>query len=127
MHEGKEESEDETNPPPPAQGPACGDGDPPQDDNDDDEEEEGSSSDSKMGEAEDNQPEDNDNAGTGKFYKPQTPHGKEMTKMFCHFCDLAEQDVNAIVVYFGVYSFAHLATFQQDHRKDTFASGRNVI
>jgi hypothetical protein len=43
-----------------------------------------------MGEAEDGLPEDPDNAGMGKFYKPQTPNGKAMAKMFRHFCDLAE-------------------------------------
>jgi hypothetical protein len=49
------------------------------------------------------------------------PRGKAMAKMFCRFCNLTEQDANAIVVYFGVYSVAYLAKFQQDHWKDTFA------
>jgi hypothetical protein len=44
-----------------------------------------------------------------------------MAKMFRHFCDLARQDANAIVVYFGVYSIACLDAFLQDHWKDTFA------
>jgi hypothetical protein len=74
-----------------------------------------------MGEAKDDLPEDPDNVGTGQFYKPQTPHGKAMAKMFRHFCNLAEQDANAIVVYFGFYSVACLAAFHQHHWKDTFA------
>ena len=116
---GKEgnESEDEANPRPPGQGPAPppggGNGDPPQDGDEDNEEEDSKSSDSEMGEAEDGLPEDPDNAGTGKFYKPQTPNGKAMAKMFCRFCDLAEQDACAIVVYFGVYSVPRLAAFHQ--------------
>jgi hypothetical protein len=44
-----------------------------------------------------------------------------MAKMFRRFCNLAKQDVNAIVVYFGVYSIARLGAFHQDHWKDTFA------
>ena len=44
-----------------------------------------------------------------------------MAKMFRRFCDLPKHDANAIVVYFGVYSVARLAAFQQDHWKDTFA------
>ena len=64
---------------------------------------------------------DPNNAGMGKFYKPQTPNGKAMAKMIRHFCDLAEQDASAIVVYFGMYSVARLAAFHQDHKKDTFA------
>jgi hypothetical protein len=44
-----------------------------------------------------------------------------MAKMFCQFCDLPKQDANAIVVYFGMYSITHLAIFQDDHWKDTFA------
>jgi len=75
-----------------------------------------------MGEAEDKQPEDPDNAGTGKLYKPQTPHGKAKAKMFRCFCDLAKQDANAIAVYFGMYSIARLSAFHQDHWKDTFAN-----
>ena len=74
-----------------------------------------------MGEAEDDLPEDPDNVGMGKFYKPQTPHGKAMARMLCCFCNLAEQDANAIVVYFSIYSVAHLAAFHQHHWKDTFA------
>jgi hypothetical protein len=74
-----------------------------------------------MEEAEEGKPEDPDNAGTGKFYKPQTPRGKAMAKMFCRFCDLAKHDANTIVVYFGVYNVNCLAAFQQDHWKDTFA------
>jgi hypothetical protein len=57
----------------------------------------------------------------GKFYKPHTPRSKGMAKMFRQFCDLTKQDAKAIVVYFDVYSTARLATFQQDHWKDTFA------
>ena len=90
------------------------DGDLPQDDNGN-EEEEDRSSDSEMGEADEDQPENSDNAGAGKFYKPQTPREKAMAKMFRRFCDLTKQDANAIVVYFGVYSVAHLAVFQQHH------------
>ena len=74
-----------------------------------------------MGEANNEQPKDPDNTGMGKFYKPQTLHCKAMAKMFCHFCDLAERDANAIVVYFGIYSIACLGAFHQDHWKDTFA------
>ena len=74
-----------------------------------------------MGEADNKQPEDLDNAGMGKFYKPQTPHGKAMVTMFRRFCDPAERDLNAIVVYFGMYSVARLSAFHQDHWKDTFA------
>ena len=40
----------------------------------------------------------------GKFYKAQTPSNKMMVKMFRRFCDLTEQDTNAIIMYFGVYS-----------------------
>jgi hypothetical protein len=77
-----------------------------------------------MEEADGDQPEDTDNAGTGKFYKPQTPNGKAMAKMFRRFCDLAERDANAIVVYFGVYSEGHLADFLHTHWKDTFTQGQ---
>jgi len=52
---------------------------------------------------------------------PQTPNGKAMAKMFRLFCNLAEQDANAIVVYYDVYSVACLAAFHQDHWKDTFS------
>jgi len=44
-----------------------------------------------------------------------------MAKMFRRFCDLTKHDAIAIVVYFRVYSVKHLAAFQQDHWKDTFA------
>jgi hypothetical protein len=64
--------------------------------------------------------EDPENAGTLKYYKPQTPNGKIMVKMFCRFCDLTMKDANAIVIYFGVCAVKHLAAFQQDHWKDTF-------
>ena len=74
-----------------------------------------------MGEADEDEPEDPDKAGTGKFYVPQTARCKSMVKMFCQFCDLPKQDANAIIVYFGVYSVTRLAAFQQDHWKDTFA------
>ena len=43
-----------------------------------------------------------------------------MVKMFRRFCDLTDQDANAIVMYFGIYSEAHLAEFLNDHWKDTF-------
>ena len=66
------------------------------------------------------QPDDPERVGTSKYYKPQTPNGKTMVKMFHHFCDLAQRDANAIVIYFGIYSVARLATFQEDHWKDTF-------
>jgi hypothetical protein len=55
--------------------------------------------------------EDPEWAGMGKFYKTQTPNRKEMVKMFKRFCDLTDRDASAIVVYFGVYSEAHLAEF----------------
>ena len=74
-----------------------------------------------MGEADEGQPKDPDNMGTGKVYKPQTPRGKGMAKMFRRFCNLAKRDANTIVVDFGVYSVAGLAVFQHDHWKDTFA------
>ena len=73
-----------------------------------------------MGEADRGKPEDPDNAGTGKFYSPQTLRGKNMAKMLRQFCNLPKHDANAIIVYFGVYSVACLAAFQQDW-KDTFA------
>jgi hypothetical protein len=41
--------------------------------------------------------------------------------VFSRFCDLTEQDANAIVVYFGIYSIARLGAFHKDHWKDTFA------
>ena len=113
----------------PAAPPGGSDDDPPhgdgdkedkEDEEEKEEEKEESSSDSEMEDAE-NEAEDPDNAGTGKFYRPQTPRGKNMAKMFRHFCDLPKRDANAIVVYFGVYSVARLAAFQQDHWKDTFA------
>ena len=66
------------------------------------------------------QPEDPENAGTGKFYKAQTPNGKAMVKRFKRFCDLTDCDASAIVVYFGVYSEGRLAEFLHDHWKDTF-------
>jgi hypothetical protein len=93
---GDDESEDETNPSSPRQRPALppggSNGDPPQDGDDDkdDKEDDNDSSDSEMGEAEDGLSKDLNNAGTGKFYKPQIPNSKAMAKMFHHFCDLAE-------------------------------------
>jgi hypothetical protein len=97
--------------------PRGGDGDPPHDDGDDrdEEEKEESSSDSEMDDVDRDKPEDPDNAGMGKFYSLQTPRGKNMAKMFRRFCDLPKRDANAIVVYFGIYSVARLAAFQQDH------------
>jgi hypothetical protein len=122
---GSDESEDESNAPPPLQGPAPppggGDGDPPQGSGSDEEDEDDVSSDSKMEDAEEEDHEDPDNAGMAKFYKPQTPRGQAMAKMFRHFCDLRKQDANTIGVYFGVYSVTRLAAFQEDHWKDTFA------
>lgn len=122
-----ESGEESDRPPSPretAPPPGGGDGDPPHDSDDDDEEakseEDKSSSDSEMGEAGEEEAEDPDNAGKGKFYKPQTPRGKAMAKMFRRFCDLPKRDANAIVVYFGVYSAVRLAAFHQDHWKDTF-------
>ena len=43
-----------------------------------------------------------------------------MVKMFRRFCNLTDCDANAIVMYFNVYSKAHLAEFLHDHWKDTF-------
>jgi hypothetical protein len=63
---------------------------------------------------------DPENAGTHKYYKPQTPNGKIMAKMFCQFCDLPMKEANAIVVYFGVCTIKHLAAFKQDHWKENF-------
>jgi hypothetical protein len=82
-----DDSEEESDAPSPGHGqnmpPGGGDGDPPHDDGDDEEEyKEESSSDSEMGDADEDEPEDPDNAGTGKFYTPQTPRGKSMAKMF---------------------------------------------
>ena len=109
------ESEEESEPPPPAQGPAPppggGDGDPPCDSDKDEEDEDKESSDSEMGEAGDEEAENPDNAGTAKFYKPQTPRCTAMAKMFRRFCDLPKRDANAIVLYFGVYSIVRLAAF----------------
>ena len=126
--EGKEPEESDSDasdgaPTPPNQGPAAppggGDEDPP--DDGDGDASDGSSSASEMEEDDEaDQPEDPERAGTGKYYKPQTPNGKAMAKMFHRFCDLAKRDANAIVVYFGVYSVARLAAFQEDHWKDTF-------
>ena len=116
-----EDSEEESDDPPPTQGPAAPPGGGDDDDPPSDEEKEESSSDSEMDEDDKGEPEDPDNAGTGKFYSPQTSRGKNMAKMFRRFCDLPKRDANAIVVYFGVYSAARLAAFQQDHWKDTFA------
>ena len=104
---------------PPAGGgaaaPGGGGGDPEDDDEDED------SDDSSVSSVEsDAQPEDPEHAGTGKFYKAQTPNGKAMVKMFRRFCDLSDQDANAIVVYFGVYCEKRLAEFSHDHWKDTF-------
>ena len=64
--------------------------------------------------------EDPENAGTLKYFTPQTPNGKIMAKMFRRFCDLPKKDANAIVVYFGVCTVKRLATLQEDHWKDTF-------
>jgi hypothetical protein len=126
-----DESGEESDAPPPVQGPnplpGGGDSDSPHDDGDDKEEEkEESSSGSEMGEADEDEPEDPDNVGTGKFYAPQTPRGKSTVKMFRWFCDLPKQDANAIVVYFGMYSVARLAAFQQDLWKDTFAHATQI-
>jgi hypothetical protein len=80
-----------------------------------------------MVEAEAELPEDPNNAGMGKFYKPQTPHGKAIVKMFHHFCDIAKRDANAIVVYFGVYSVAHLALSIKTTGRTLLPSGKNAI
>jgi hypothetical protein len=120
-------------PPPPAAPPADqpdgggadapgGGGDDPNGDgegNDDNKDEDADDSSADSNES-DSQLEDPENAGTGKFYKAQTPNGKAMVKMFRRFCDLTDRDASAIVVYFGVYSERRLAEFLHDHWKDTF-------
>lgn len=58
--------------------------------------------------------------GMGKFYKAQTPNGKEMVKMFNKFCDLTNRDANTIGVHRGVYCKGHLAEFLHEQWKDTF-------
>jgi hypothetical protein len=121
-----DENKEESDAAPPPQGPnpppGGGDSDPLHNDGDDEEEEkEKSCSDSEMGEADEDEPEDPDKAGMGKFYAPQTPRGKSMVKMFHRFCDLPKRDANTIIVYFGMYSVARLAAFPQDHWKDAIA------
>jgi hypothetical protein len=132
--EGKEEEGDDASSgdqPPPVQGPnpplgGGDDGDPPGDndnENDDDEEDaddDEEDEDSEMEDADAEPVEDPENAGTLKYYTPQTPNGKIMAKMFRRFCDLPKKDAHAIVVYFGVCTVKRLAAFQQDHWKDTF-------
>ena len=122
--EGKEEEDDDAgdgDDPPPEEGPnpppgGGDDGDSSSDENDEEEEEE----DSEMEDADTEPVEDPENAGTLKYYTPQTPNGKIMAKMFRRFCDLPMKDANAIVVYFGVCTVKRLAAFKQDHWKDTF-------
>ena len=109
---------------PPAQGPnpppGGGDGGDSSGDDDNGAGEGEEDEDSEM-EDEDGEPiEDPEDAGTLKYYTPQTPNGKIMAKMFRRFCDLPKKDANAIVVYFGVCTVKRLAAFQQDHWKDTF-------
>jgi hypothetical protein len=131
--EGKEEEGDDAgsgDQPPPAQGPnpppgGGDDGDSSGDENEDEEEEEEEEEevdddDSEMEDAGAVLVEDPENAGTRKYYTPQTPSGKIMARMFRRFCDLPKKDAHAIVVYFGVCSVKRLAAFQQDHWKDTF-------
>jgi hypothetical protein len=96
-----------------------GGGDDP-DSGDEDMEDPDSKTESEPDTTDDRKPEDLENAGNGNFYKAQTLNGKTMVKMFRRFCDLTDQDTNAIVVYFGVYSEARLAEFLHDHWKDTF-------
>jgi hypothetical protein len=69
-------------------------------------------------------PKDPEQAGTGKFYKAQTPNVKKMVKMFERFCNLTDHDANMIVMYFGIYSEARLAEFLHDHWKDTFTQSQ---
>ena len=57
--------------------------------------------------------------GIGKFYKAQTPNGKEMVKIFKMFCDLTNRDANTIGVYLDIYSEGCLADLHK-HWKDTF-------
>ncbi len=90
-------------------------------DDDGDEDPEDEDDDSEMEDADKDPVEDPENAGTGKYYVPQTPKGKEMAKMFRRFCDLPAKDAGAIVVYFGVSNVERLAAFKQDHWKDTFS------
>ena len=79
-----------------ASAPGGNDGDPPQGDGDgeggDDDRDAGADDDSDDSEMEDQSLElvkDPKNAGTGKYYKPQTSRGKSMAKMFRCFCDLS--------------------------------------
>jgi hypothetical protein len=58
--------------------------------------------------------------GMGKFYKAMTLNRKKMVMMFKRFCDLTDHDANAIVMYFGINSKAHLTEFLHDQWKDTF-------
>ena len=87
-----DESKEESDAPPPGQGPAPlpggSDGGPPQGSGVNGEDEDDESSDSEMEDAEEEDHKDPDNAGRAKFYKPQTPRGKAMAKMFRRFCDL---------------------------------------
>ncbi len=78
-----------------------GDGDGNNGDEDADKDDE-SSKDSKMEDADNNPIKDPKNVGTGKYYKPQTPKGKAMAKMFRRFCDLPTKDTNTILIYFDV-------------------------
>jgi len=97
---------------------ALGGGDDPNGGDNDEEEEDSNESSLNPNTFDDSVPEDPER-GTGKFYKAQTPNGKEMVKMFKKLCDLNDRDVNVIVVYFGIYSEGRLAEFLHKW-KDTF-------
>ena len=113
----------------PAQGPVPppggGDGNPPPEDDEDKEDEDDESSDSKMREAEVEQPEDPDNVPTGKFYKPQTPHGKAMVKIFRHFCNREMQLPSWCTLASIALRASVLST--KTTGMTLFPSGRNVI
>jgi hypothetical protein len=110
---------------PPAQPPAGGGTDVPgggndPDDGDENMEDNDSDESSRSSDASyEGKPKDPEWAGTGMFYKTQTPNWKHMVKMFRRFCDLTVGDANTIVVYFIVYSKARLAEFLYEHWKDT--------
>jgi hypothetical protein len=125
-NEGKEAEDDDADDDAPAQGPnpppgGGDDGGSSGGDDDGDKDPEEEDEDSEMEDADEDPVKDPENTGTGKYYVPQTPKGKEMVKMFRRFCDLPAKDAGAIVVYFGVYNVEQLAAFKQDHWKDTFA------
>jgi hypothetical protein len=118
------------NPRPPAASPAqppagsgadaSGGGDDPHDGDEDAEGNDSDESSSDLDAPDEDDPEDPEQAGMGKFYKAQTPNGKNMVKMFKTFCDHTDRDANTIVMYFGIYSKASLAEFLHDHWKVTF-------